>query len=283
MSDSSPSGRSRALLTSEFGQRVLSGVALAAVALGVLWAGAWPFGVLVAVIAAVACWEWGRIVRSAAFDGNFLLHATIVVLATLASTAGYAVPAAIALIVGAIVLIILRIGARDMLTGLGVLAIGVPAVSLAHLRADRQLGFEAVLFLFVVVWMTDIGGYVFGRSIGGPKLWPSVSPGKTWAGAIGGLVLAAVAGALTGGLFADNDVAGAVLVAVMLGLAAEIGDLAESALKRRFGRKDASSLIPGHGGVLDRIDGLLAAAMVATIFAMLRDPMHPASGLLLWP
>ena len=103
------------------------------------------------------------------------------------------------------------------------------------------------------------------------------------AGAAGGLILAAITGALAGELFGDQDMVGVILLAIMLGLAAELGDLAESAMKRRFGRKDASALIPGHGGVLDRIDGLLAAALVATLFAMLRDPMHPAAGLLLWP
>jgi len=262
---------------------MLSGIALAAIALAALWSGVWPFGILVAFVAGIACWEWGRMIRNSGFDGFLLLHGAIVVLSTLASTAGYAVPASVALVVGAIVLVILRLGARDSLTGLGVLAIGFPAVSLAHLRGDSSLGFEAVLFLFAVVWMTDIGGYVFGRTIGGPRLWQAISPGKTWAGAIGGLALAAITGALAGGFVANRDVVGSVLAAIMLGLAAEMGDLAESGLKRRYGRKDASALIPGHGGVLDRIDGLLAAAIVALVFAMLRDPMHPAAGLLIWP
>jgi len=283
MSDAPKAGSGGSLLSTELGQRLVSGAALAAIAVAVLWLGHWPFGLLVALVAGVAAWEWGRIIRGVNFDAYFPLHAGIVVLSTLASAAGYAVPASIALAVGAIVMVILRLGARDMLTGLGVLAIGFPAVGLAHLRAAPSLGFEAVLFLFAVVWMTDIGGYVFGRSIGGPKLWPRVSPGKTWAGAAGGLLLAGLTGGLAGSLLANRDVIGGILVAVMLGLAAEIGDLAESALKRRFGRKDASALIPGHGGVLDRIDGLLAAALVAMVFAMLRDPMHPAAGLLLWP
>lgn len=271
------------MFKTELGQRLVSGVALAAIALGALWWGIWPFGLLVALVAGVASWEWGRIIRAIDFDAFFPLHTGIVVLSTLASAAGYAVPASVALAVGAIVMVILRLGARDVLTGLGVLAIGFPAVGLAHLRADPGLGFEAVLFVFAVVWMTDIGGYVFGRSIGGPRLWPRLSPGKTWAGAIGGLALAGTTGAVASVLFGNRDAVGIILVAVMLGLAAEIGDLAESALKRRFGRKDASALIPGHGGVLDRVDGLLAAAIVAMLFAMLRHPMHPAAGLLLWP
>lgn len=283
MSGNTPAGASGSVLTGEFGQRMMSGVALAAIALTALWAGNWPFGILVALLAAIACWEWGRMIRDTGWDGYLILHAIIVMLAILASIAGYAVPAVVTLVVGAIVLLVLRLSARDALTGLGVLAIGVPAVSLAHLRADSALGLEAILFLFAVVWMTDIGGYVFGRTIGGPKLWLAISPGKTWAGAAGGLILAAITGALAGEVFGDEDMVGVILLAIMLGLAAELGDLAESAMKRRFGRKDASALIPGHGGVLDRIDGLLAAALVATLFAMLRDPMHPAAGLLLWP
>lgn len=267
----------------ELSQRVIWGVVMAAIAIVALWLGDWPFGLLLAILTATAGWEWGRMVRGRDFDGLFVLHAVCVAFAALATTAGHVVPASIALVAGAVALVILRRGSGDLLSGFGVLAIGFPGVSLAQLRADEPLGLHAVLFLFVVVWMTDIGGYVFGRSIGGPKLWPVVSPGKTWAGAIGGLVLAGVAGAAMAGWLANGNIAGAVMVAVMLGIAAEIGDLAESALKRRYGRKDASTLIPGHGGLLDRIDGLMAAAIVATVFAALRNPIHPAAGLLLWP
>ncbi len=264
-------------------QRIGSGLVLAAVTLALVWAGAWPFGLLLAAVAGIASWEWSRVVRGVDFDALMLLHAAAVVLAALTAVAGYGVPAAVGLVVVAIVMLILRWRQRDVLTGVGVLATGLPAICLALMRTDNRFGFEAVLFIFLVVWATDIGGYVFGRSIGGPKLWPAVSPGKTWAGAIGGLLLAALTGLAVGWFVASPDSLGVTMAALMLGLAAELGDLAESALKRRFGRKDASNLIPGHGGILDRVDGLMAAAVAAALFAMLRNPMHPGAGLLFWP
>ena len=262
--------------------RALSGVAMAAVSVAAVWFGAWSFGLLVAVLGGVASWEWSRIVRRTAFDGFFLVHAAFVVLAALAAMAGYAVPASVGLVVGCIVLLVLRLGRKDLLTGLGVLCIGLPAVCLVLLRGDNAFGLTAMLFVFAVVWATDIGGFVFGRAIGGPRLWPAMSPGKTWAGAGGGLLLAAAAGAGMAWHMRSTDPLAVILVALMLGLAAEMGDLAESALKRSFGLKDASKLIPGHGGVLDRIDGLMAAGVAATVLAMLRNPMHPGAGLLFW-
>ena len=256
---------------------------MVAASLAAVWYGAWPFAVMVGVVAAIASWEWGRIVRGTPFDGYFAAQAVSVLLATLVATAGYAVPASVGLVVVSIVLLILRLRQKDQLTGLGVAAIGLPAVCLALLRSDTAFGLESVLFLFLVVWATDIGGFVFGRAIGGPKLWPAISPSKTWAGALGGLFLAGIVGVAAGQVLASRDSLGLVLVALLLSLAAEMGDLAESSLKRRYGIKDASRLIPGHGGVLDRIDGLIAAAAVATVFAMLRNPLHPGAGLLFWP
>ena len=268
---------------SELSQRIIWGGIMAAIALAAVWLGDLPFAGMLAAGGALASWEWGRIVRGYDFDRYFLAHAAAVAVAVFETAAGYPQTAVTVLALVSILLFALRGGAGDPLSGLGVLVIGLAVVSLALLRADAPLGLRAVLFVFAVVWMTDIGGYVFGRSIGGPRLWPSISPGKTWAGAIGGLVFAAVTGAFLAGWLAKQDASSVVLVAVMLGLAAEYGDLAESALKRRFGRKDASALIPGHGGLLDRVDGLMAAAIVAALFAMLRDPAHPAAGLLLWP
>jgi len=263
--------------------RIASGVVLAAVTLGAAWAGPLPFGLLLALVSGVASWEWGRVVRGVDLDALQVLHGAAVVVAALIGIAGYGVPAAIGLLVVAIVVLVLGWRQRDMLSGLGVLATGLPAVSLAWFRTDPSRGLDALLFLFVVVWATDVGGYAFGRSLGGPKLWVAVSPNKTWAGALGGLFLAGVWGGLAAWGLSSADPDGLILTSIMLAIAAVLGDLAESALKRRFGRKDASALIPGHGGILDRVDGLMAAAVVAAIFVMLRNPLHPGAGLLFWP
>jgi phosphatidate cytidylyltransferase len=144
--------------------------------------------------------------------------------------------------------------------GLGGLYIGLPGFALLWLR-DRPDGLEVFIWLLLVVWSVDIFAYVAGRSIGGPKLWPAVSPKKTWAGLIGGVLAAAlVGGALA---FADEgrDPVALGVLAAILAVVAQAGDLLESAVKRRFGVKDASGIIPGHGGLLDRVDGLLAASL----------------------
>ncbi len=121
--------------------------------------------------------------------------------------------------------------------------------------------------MLLVVWASDIGAYVAGRAFGGRRLAPAISPGKTWSGAAGGLLAAALAGLALGA--SGGRLGGAVLVAVVLGIASQAGDLLESAIKRGFGVKDSGSLIPGHGGLFDRLDGLLAAAPVAAVLAML--------------
>ncbi len=148
----------------------------------------------------------------------------------------------------------------------------IGAWSLHWLRGDSVAGLVNVLFLLVVVWSSDIGAYIFGRLLGGPKLAPAISPGKTWSGALGGLVCAMAIGLLVTHLAAPGPLSHALLVAATLSVAAQLGDLLESALKRRFGVKDSSRLIPGHGGVFDRLDGVLAAAPVAALLALARGP-----------
>jgi phosphatidate cytidylyltransferase len=149
-------------------------------------------------------------------------------------------------------------GVADRAAG-GVIYVGLPALALVWLRNHVPGGAEHVLWLFLVVWATDIFAYFAGRSIGGAKLAPSISPGKTWAGLYGGMAGAG----LTGGVVALAFGAGfwpASVLAALLAVVAQIGDLFESALKRRAGVKDSGHLIPGHGGLLDRIDGLVFAA-----------------------
>jgi phosphatidate cytidylyltransferase len=156
---------------------------------------------------------------------------------------------------------------------------GLSAISLAQLRGDDLAGLSAILFLFAVVWATDILAYFVGRAVGGPKLAPRISPGKTWSGAIGGTVAGIVAGMVVWALGAP--VLGAVAFAALgfaLSVASQVGDLFESWIKRRFAFKDSSRLIPGHGGVMDRVDGLVAAAfllfLIAALSAGAERPAH---------
>ena len=144
-------------------------------------------------------------------------------------------------------------------------------------RLDQVWGFVALILILLVVWVTDIGGYFAGRGIGGPKLWPRVSPKKTWAGAVGGFAasLVVAAGFVAVG-FAKVEppltlkIGPILLVGAVLSIVSQLGDLFESAVKRRFGVKDSSHLIPGHGGLMDRLDGFVAAVVVAAIFGLLR-------------
>jgi phosphatidate cytidylyltransferase len=171
---------------------------------------------------------------------------------------------------------------RGLWLAVGMFYAAVTLLAPLMLRADAGYGFLAILFLFAIVWMTDIMGYAVGRAVDGRKLWPAVSPNKTWSGAIGGL-----AGALVGGLgvaaWGAHALVPIAMLAVTLSMVAQGGDLLESAIKRKFGAKDTSDLIPGHGGVMDRLDGFIAAALVAALIGMLRGgPDAAARGLLVW-
>ena len=150
------------------------------------------------------------------------------------------------------------------------------------LRSDQESGFDALIFVLLVVWATDIGGYFAGRSIGGPKLWPSVSPNKTWAGAIGGFA----ASLLIAGGFAAFSLGRALPLlglGALLSVTGQLGDLFESAVKRHFGVKDSSHLIPGHGGLMDRLDSLVAVFVVAAFFGFLRHGVDGIGrGLMVW-
>jgi phosphatidate cytidylyltransferase len=153
-------------------------------------------------------------------------------------------------------------------------------------RLDQVYGFVALILILLVVWVTDIGGYFAGRGIGGPKLWPRVSPKKTWAGAIGGFV-ASLFVAAGFAAFSKIDpplkLGPLLLAAAALSIASQLGDLFESAVKRRFGVKDSSHIIPGHGGLLDRLDGFVAAVVLAAIFGFLRAGADGVGrGLVVW-
>lgn len=155
-------------------------------------------------------------------------------------------------------------GNKPGFVALGLPYIALPAMALSWLRAAPEAGLLNLMWVLGVVWATDTAAYVTGRMIGGPKLAPAISPGKTWAGAIGGVLGASIVGAGVA-LAAGTDIMTLALASIPLSVVAQAGDLAESAVKRRFGVKDSGSIIPGHGGLFDRADALLAAAPAAAL------------------
>ncbi len=256
--------------------RVGSALALAPLPIAAIWFGAPWLALLTAVAAAAMAWEWGRLCRGGREGAPAVAPAGIVlvgvVLAAVAisalGAAGFAAAAAIA--GTAIVFWIARNGAQPEpgWTALGVLWVALPCVSLLWLARQQGCGRATLLWLLAVVWATDIGAYAVGRTFGGPRLAPRLSPRKTWSGFAGGIVCAALAGAATA-LALGRSVALLVLLSAGLAIVAQFGDLAESLAKRRFGVKDSSGLIPGHGGFLDRLDGLLAVIPAVALLTLI--------------
>ncbi|GBF26463.1 phosphatidate cytidylyltransferase [bacterium MnTg02] len=261
---------------SEVSLRFFSAAVLASIALATTYAGGWPFAILIAFAGVVMSWEWSGITCKSHQDAWFFLLASAAISATFLTSSGWPEVAVVVIVTGALLAGLLASRFADLKwIAAGILFVGAPSIALVWLRqaahygpdygADYgpDYGWWSILFVFAVVWATDSAAYAAGRLIGGAKLSPKISPNKTWAGFWGGLLAAMVAG----GLFALAPVPSSALtlalVAGFLSLAAQIGDLAESALKRKFGTKDASSLIPGHGGLLDRVDGLVFAAIAA--------------------
>ena len=265
----------------DLGPRLLSGLLLGAVALGLAWAAVWTFALLVLAVSLIVAWEWGRVVRAGGVDTIFMIHAAFVVAAVVLTTFGVPALAVIGLLVGAILATLLGFESGGRLSALGVLYAGLPAVALIWLRGSTPLGLEVALFLLLVVIATDTGAYAAGRSIGGPRLMPSISPNKTWSGLAGGVS----AGTIVAVVFASATALSPsrlALVGAALALVSQAGDLMESALKRRYQIKDSSGLIPGHGGFMDRVDGLIVAAIAAGVIGAIADFRSPASGILGW-
>jgi phosphatidate cytidylyltransferase len=173
--------------------------------------------------------------------------------------------------------------ARPGWVALGLLYAALLVIAPVILRGDPNYGIAVIFSLFAIVWTTDIAGYFAGRGIGGPKLAPSISPNKTWSGAIAGLIGTAIVAALGARYLPDTRFVPLLAVALVLSIVSQAGDLGESILKRRFNVKDASEIIPGHGGVMDRLDGFWAAALCAAIIGLARGGFsEPARGLLVW-
>jgi phosphatidate cytidylyltransferase len=243
--------------------------------------GGWPFVVFWAAAALIVYWEWSSMVARQA-KVPLLAGAAALVAAAIAAGFGRFGYAAAAAAAGALAVMALA-PRRRAWSAAGVLYAGVLVLAPEMLRRDLPLGPTAVFFLFAVVWATDILGYFAGRLVGGPKLAVRISPKKTWAGALAGAGGAVAMGVGFITLVGQFGLGSPAATALLLSIVSQGGDLLESAVKRRFGVKDASHVIPGHGGLMDRLDGFLAAAGAAALIGMVRaGPGAAAHGLLTW-
>ena len=268
--------------TDELRQRIASGIVMAALAVGAVVLGGWPFALFWAAAALGVFWEWSAIVVSGAGAARAAGIAALLI-AALAAGAGQLYTAFIALAAGMAGVAGMSTPRRRAWSAGGVAYAGAVLLAPVVLRRDPEFGVLAILFLFAVVWTTDILGYFVGRAIGGPRLAPNISPHKTWSGACGGALGALAAGVAVVYVAGDTVLPAAACVAFVLSIASQAGDLFESAVKRRFGVKDASHVIPGHGGLMDRLDGFIAASSMAALIGIMRGGLDAsARGLLLW-
>lgn len=287
MPSENPDGQQRFLgglfdfIPAELRLRIVSGVAIGAIAFTMLYWSPGAFALLTFLVAAAMSWEWGRIVRGPMPDSGLIVHVLAVLAAAMLTARDMAGMAIVSAVVGAVAVAALAAGSdRARLSGAGVLYTALPVVALGWLRSDEPLGFLATLFVVLAVAVTDVAAFAAGRIIGGPKLWPQVSPNKTWSGLIGGITAAAAVGALFSVVSGTGGAIWLASLGLAVGLVSQWGDLAESALKRHFGLKDSGGLIPGHGGFMDRMDGLVTASVAAALIGFSIDAFAPARALL---
>lgn len=264
----------------DLGPRLASGVVMVAVALVTAWAGGAWFVLfwLAAAVAVLA--EWQAMVGGPAFALRMALGGGALAIGagcTLAGAPEWGWPPLVAA-----ALAVNRFSSeRRRWSTCGVLYAGALLVAVTTLRSSAAFGFEAVVWLFAVVWGNDTIAYFAGRLIGGPKLWRRVSPSKTWSGSVAGMIGGAAAGVAVAP--AMSSLPYVVVLGLCCAVAAQAGDLFELAMKRRFGVKDSSHIIPGHGGAMDRLDGFTAAALLAVVIGVGRAGFDASAvGLFIW-
>jgi phosphatidate cytidylyltransferase len=261
--------------------RVIAALVLAPAAIAIAYAGGSLWVALVTLAAAGLYVEWLMIVGAVRQTRVVVSGVAGLAIAGLCLGIGRIDASLLALALGLAVVAALSPQPR-IWSAAGFFYAATAEIASVLVRLDQVWGFVALILILLVVWVTDIGGYFAGRGIGGPKLWPRVSPKKTWAGAIGGFAasLMIAAGFAAIGLGKTGPL---LLLGAVLSIVSQLGDLFESAVKRRFGVKDSSHLIPGHGGLMDRLDGFVAAVVLAAIFGFLRaDADGVGRGLMVW-
>ena len=267
----------------ELALRIFSALLLIPLALAAAYAGGWPFALFWGAAAIGVLWEWIALMSGTDRTSLLFAGAAALALALVLAVAGFDLAAVIVLAMGALGAAALAPGERQRWVAGGVPYAGCLVIAPIVLRSDAEYGFLAIIFLFAVVWTTDIAAYFVGRAVGGPKIVAEVSPNKTWSGAIAGLLAAIVAAIAVAKFAALAQWFAIAMLAVVLSVFAQAGDVFESFLKRRFGAKDSSRLIPGHGGLMDRLDGFVAASVVAAVVGLSRGGFAaPGRGLLLW-
>ena len=281
MADPATAGDEPSGLRSNLAQRVLAAAVLIPVALAAAWYGGWFWLVLVTLTVIGLFGEWQMIIgnlRPMALMWGFLA------LGVAGICTGFDKFDLANLCVGLGLFAMFLFSAREhrSWSAIGLAYTAAAMFACVMVRADPVQGFMALVFVFVVVWITDILGYFVGRGVGGPKLWVRVSPKKTWSGAIGGVVGSLAFGAAFA-LAGYGKLAPMLLLATVISVISQLGDLFESAVKRQFGVKDSSQIIPGHGGLLDRLDGFMAAIIAAAVIGYLRSGAGSiGQGLLVW-
>lgn len=263
--------------------RVASSLVLVPLALAAAYFGGLPFILFWAIAAVGVLYEWDTLVCSHDRNSVLTIGAVALIGASILLAFDWSGTAIALVVLGIFGVATLASRVRRAWCVAGLVYAAVLMMAPVILRADASFGFAAILMVFVVVWSTDIAAYFVGRALGGPKLAPWISPSKTWSGAVGGAMAGILGGVVAAQQFGVEALTASAGVALVLSLASQVGDLLESAIKRKFGAKDSSGLIPGHGGFMDRLDGFTTAVVTALLIGLLHGGFAaPARGLMVW-
>lgn len=270
MTAAQPNGRRQELAT-----RTVVGLALVGFALAILWSGGFAFWLITTIIGIVMLGEWSNLAGADAATVRRMQFTLSVPLAIMCPLAAGPHFFALGLIAAAAVFTL--VSTKRRVLALGIIYTGLPVLALLLIRKQPD-GLLFAIWAMALVWMCDIGAFFVGRAFGGPRLAPMISPNKTWAGFIGGIIAAGAFGAV---LHVGWGLPMRLTLATpLLAVVAQAGDLYESWLKRQAGVKDSGTILPGHGGLMDRLDGLMPVAPIAAFLVMLPEIRNMASGLL---
>lgn len=270
MTAAQPNGRRQELAT-----RTVVGLALVGFALAILWSGGFAFWLITTIIGIVMLGEWSNLAGADAATARRMQFTLSVPLAIMCPLAAGPQFFALGLIAAAAVFAL--VSTKRRVLALGIIYTGLPVLALLLIRKQPD-GLLFAIWAMALVWMCDIGAFFVGRAFGGPRLAPMISPNKTWAGFIGGIIAAGAFGAVLH--FGWGLPMRLTLATPLLAVVAQAGDLYESWLKRQAGVKDSGTILPGHGGLMDRLDGLMPVAPIAAFLVMLPEIRNMASGLL---